>query len=95
MRPDVVQTVVAAIAKVKQISAEGITVDQTFEELAMDSLDGLNVVFELEKAFSTTIPSEEALQVRTVGDVVETLERVFAGTHAGAGVDPTGLIAQV
>ena len=78
MSPDIVPTVIAAIALVKEIPAEGITLDQSFEELGMDSLDGLNVVFELEKAFNITIPTEEAMVVRSVRDVVDSLRQVLA-----------------
>ena len=49
--PDILQTVIASIALVKEIPAGDITLNQSFEDLGMDSLDGLNVVFELEKAF--------------------------------------------
>ena len=41
MTPDILQTVVAAIAVVKEIPAGDITVNQSFEDLGMDSLDGL------------------------------------------------------
>lgn len=88
MATDILQTVVAAIARVKEIPADDITLERTFEELGMDSLDGLNMVFELEKAFGITMPNEDALQVRDVREVVQALERVLAGIAVGAGGAP-------
>jgi acyl carrier protein len=82
----IVQTVIAAIAKVKEIQAEGITLDQTFEEIGMDSLDGLNVVFELEVAFNITVPTDNAIAVRCVRDVVEAVEHILSASGTSAAV---------
>ena len=76
MTPDIVPTVFSAIAVVKEISVEDITLDQSFEDLGMDSLDGLNVIFELEKAFGISIPTEDAMVVRGVRDIVEHVQRI-------------------
>lgn len=82
----IVQTVIAAIAKVKEIPAEGVTLDQTFEDIGMDSLDGLNVVFELEVAFNIAVATDNAIAVRTVRDVVAAVEQILSASGTSAAV---------
>ena len=84
MTPDILQTVIAAIAVVKEIPAGDITLNQSFEDLGMDSLDGLNVVFELEKAFGIRISTDDAMSVRSVRDIVEHLHKVLSGDDISA-----------
>lgn len=84
MTPDILQTVIAAIAAVKEIPAGDITLNQSFEDLGMDSLDGLNVVFELEKAFGIKISTDDAMNVRGVRDIVEHLHKVLSGDDISA-----------
>ena len=78
MTRDIIHTVISAIAVVKEIPADRITLDQSFEDLGMDSLDGLNVVFELEKAFDIKISTEDAMVVRGVRDIAEHMQRVLS-----------------
>jgi acyl carrier protein len=75
---DIIGTVVASISKVKEIAPESISLDSTFESLKMDSLDGLDLFFELEEAFDLTIPDERARSLRTVRDVVEEIETLIS-----------------
>jgi acyl carrier protein len=74
----IIPTVVDSIAKIKKISSEAVGLDSTFEELKMDSLDGLDLFFELEEAFDLTIPDERARSMRTVRDIVEEIEKLFS-----------------
>jgi acyl carrier protein len=75
---DIIGTVVASIAKVKEIAPESISMDSTFESLKMDSLDGLDLFFELEEAFDLTIPDERARSLRTVREVVIEIETLIS-----------------
>ncbi len=59
------------IAKSKGISADTITLASTFDELNIDSLDKINISFEVEEAFNIEIPDEALSTLRTVGDMVE------------------------
>lgn len=76
MAQTVAERVIAIIAKAKKIPPESISIDSTFEELRIDSLDGLNVFFEIEEAFDLSIPDERARGMRTVREVVEALEAI-------------------
>ncbi len=73
----IINRVIALIAKTKKIDPEKITLDSTFEELRMDSLDGLDLFFELEEAFDLSIPDDRARSLRSVRSVVEELERLL------------------
>ena len=78
MPKDIAETVIASIAKLKNIPLHTVTLDSTFEELKMDSLDGLDLFFELEEAFDLTIPDDRARSLRTVRNIVEEVEKLLS-----------------
>ena len=78
MSDEVAQKVIAAIAKMKKIAPETISLDSSLEELKIDSLDGLNLFFDLEEAFDINIPDEGAKTMRSVRQIVEGLEQLIA-----------------
>ena len=79
--------VIAAIAKTKKIAPETITLDSKFEELNIDSLDGLNLFFELEEEFDLSIPDEQVRTLKTIGQVVEEIDRLLV-ERAAQGSQP-------
>jgi len=64
------------IAKSKLLSEAAVTREKTFDELGIDSLDKINISFEVEEIFSITIPDEALSSLRTVGDVVDGVVRL-------------------
>ncbi len=78
MSDAVAQKVIAAIAKMKRIPPETVTLDSSLEELKIDSLDGLNLFFDLEEAFDINIPDEGAKTMRSVRQIVEGLDQLIA-----------------
>jgi acyl carrier protein len=70
--------VISQIAAVKRIPVESITIDSTFEELAMDSLDAMNLLFSLEELFGVSIPDEAANSIRDVRSTIAGVERLLA-----------------
>ncbi len=78
MSDPVAQEVVAAIAKAKRIPPETVALNSTLEELRIDSLDGLNLFFDLEEKFDITIPDEEARKIRTVSEIVDRVKALLA-----------------
>ncbi|MCR5741430.1 MAG: acyl carrier protein [Gammaproteobacteria bacterium] len=66
-------------AKVKELIVEELSVDEakvtmdaTFEsDLGADSLDAIELITGVESEFGVTIPDEEAMNLRTVGAIVE------------------------
>ena len=74
---EIIGIVIASIAEVKKIAPESVRLDSTFEELRMDSLDGLDLFFQLEEAFDLTIPDDRARSLRTVRNIVEEIEQLL------------------
>jgi len=75
MNNELYQKVVSIIATVKSIAPETIKPEASLEELGMDSLDKINMLFELEGEFNIDIPDEEARSIKTVSEIVERLEK--------------------
>lgn len=82
MPPELVERVAQVIAKTQHIPAETVTIDKTFEELKIDSLDGINILFALESEFDVDIPDDAARQIRSVREMVEGIEKLLAAKQA-------------
>ncbi len=79
MSDELAEKVQSVIATSKRIPRERVTVDSTLEDLGMDSLDQLNLLFALESDFNISIPDEEAKSIRTVREMVEGVRKLVAG----------------
>ena len=77
--------VIAEIAAVKRIPVESITIDSTFEQFAMDSLDAMNLLFSLEEQFGVSIPDEAANSIKDVRSTVAGVERLLAEKSGAQG----------
>jgi len=75
--------VMDGIAEVKRIPRDSITPESTFEQLEMDSLDAMNLLFTLEEQFGVAIPDEAAHAIRDVRGAVAAVERLLAENSAG------------
>ena len=75
--------IVAALAKVKHIPGDTITLERTLESLQLDSLDTITLLFELEEAVGITIPDDRLRNLRTVGDVVDSIRQLKDPAIAG------------
>lgn len=53
-----------------------VSMNSTFEELELDSLDTVELVMEIEEAFDTSIEMDGEL--KTIGDVVSLIEKAIA-----------------
>ena len=84
MSDELIQRVRAVIANTQRIPIEKVTIDSSFEELGIDSMDGVNILFALENEFNITIPDEAAKQIRNVRQMMEGVERLVAGGAADA-----------
>jgi acyl carrier protein len=81
---DISTRCIEIIAKSKSIPADTITLASTFDELNIDSLDKINISFEVEEAFAIEIPDEALGTLRTVGDMVEGVTRLRAAIPSTA-----------
>lgn len=84
MSEEFVQRVIQCIAKTQHMDAAKITIDSSFEELGIDSLDGINILFALESEFDINLPDDAAKQVRGVRELAEGLEKLIAAKAAPA-----------
>lgn len=78
------ERVVRVFAKFKKIAPEDIKMDTTFEELGLDSLDGLNLIFELEEEFDIMVPDDKVQSMKSVSEVVEGIEWILANPDQAA-----------
>ena len=74
------------IATAQHLSPEKVTADSTFEELGIDSLDGINILFAVEGEFNINIPDDAAQNIRSVRDVVEGIAKLLGGEGGEAAV---------
>ena len=74
------EKVLGIIASVKRIPRERVTPESTFEQLGIDSLDGMNILFEIEGAFDISIPDEQAKSIRTVREMLEGVRQLVASS---------------
>ena len=72
------------IAKSKGIPPDTITLASTFEQLNIDSLDKINISFEVEEAFNIDIPDEALGTIKTVGDMVAGVTKLRAAAPSTA-----------
>jgi acyl carrier protein len=80
MSEDIVRRVIRVIAETQRIPEEGITADSTFEELGIDSLDGINILFGVENEFGINVPDDAAKEIRSIRDMAEGVEKLLAQT---------------
>ena len=79
MSDELMQRVIRVIAATQHIPVASIQPDSTFEELKIDSLDGINILFALEGEFQIGIPDDEAKNIRTIRELAEGVEKLTAG----------------
>ncbi len=76
---DAGKKVIEIIVREQHLDPSKVTMDSTFAELGIDSLDGVNILFALEEEFKIDIPDAVAQNMKSVRQVVESLTRVLEG----------------
>lgn len=72
------ERVIRVFAAFKKVPPETIKMETTFDELGLDSLDGLNLIFELEEEFDIMVPDDKVQLMKSVAQVVEGIEWLLA-----------------
>jgi len=85
MSEEFIQRVISVIAATQKLPPEKVSIDSTFAELGIDSLDGVNILFALENEFNVNVPDEGMQDIRSVRQMVESLWKLLAGGQADAG----------
>lgn len=98
---DVEDRVLKVIALTKRLPRESVTPESSFESLGIDSLDRLNILFDLESEFDIEINDEDAKRVENIPQMVAGVlvlveaKRASSGTPASIpsvpSAAPTGL----
>ena len=78
MADPIAETITALIAKSKQLDPATLTPATTFDELEIDSLDKINLTFEVEELYNIAIPDNSLNSLRTIGDVIAGVEQLIA-----------------
>ena len=78
MPDQLTERVLKVIAATQRISPEKVTIDSSFQELGIDSMDGINILFALENEFDITIPDEQAKQIRSIREMVEGIQKLVS-----------------
>ena len=69
------EKVVELMAEQLNVPAEKISAEKEIvKDLGADSLDVVEMLMNLEEEFSVTVPDEEAVNIKTVQDVVDLIE---------------------
>lgn len=86
--------VAAHVASQKSVEVEEIALDSKFEDLGVDSLDAMEILFELEEELDLDIPDTAARSMRTVRDVVDGLGKLSRGEAIELPEDPPSAAAE-
>jgi acyl carrier protein len=74
--PEVLERVLRTLAETQKLPLEQVTPEATFEQLNIDSLDGINILFALENEFDINIPDESARLVRDVRQLAAGVQKL-------------------
>ncbi|MEP7352746.1 MAG: phosphopantetheine-binding protein [Acidobacteriota bacterium] len=69
--------VTRVIARTQKLPVEAVTINKTFEELNIDSLDGINILFALEGEFDIDIPDDAARSIKSIREMVDGVEALL------------------
>jgi acyl carrier protein len=86
MSEDLKARVLKVIAKTQRIPLETVSIDSTFEDLKIDSLDGINLIFALESEFNVDIPDDNARAIRSVRQMAQGIAQLLAQKTPEQGV---------
>ncbi len=74
MEAQLTAKITALVASVTRRNPDAIRPDASFDELGIDSLDRINILFELENAFNIDIPDEEARRITTIPEMIQQIQ---------------------
>jgi acyl carrier protein len=78
------QKVMDIIVRTQKLSQDLVTIDSEFVALGIDSIDAVEILFELESQFDIEIPDQEMHSVRTVRQAAEAVERLLTARAPAA-----------
>ena len=85
MVDEITGKVIHLVAAVKRIPEENVTTESTFEELGLDSLDAINLIYEIEGEFNISVSDDVARSLKDVRQLVTVLKETLKDNSAPAG----------
>lgn len=85
---ELTRRVLRIIAETQRKELSQVRIDSSFEELGIDSMDGVNIIFALENEFNINVPDEEVKNIRSVRDMVEGVRKLVEQDGAPSGAAP-------
>jgi acyl carrier protein len=82
MSDQLIERVIEVIAKTQHVPPESVTIDKTFADLKIDSLDGMNILFAVESEFDISIPDDQAAAITSVRAMAEGIEKLVTAKQA-------------
>lgn len=71
------EKIATLLSSKKGLNRELITIESSFEELGLDSLDSIELIADLEDEFNVTIPNTDLQGIKTVRQATEGLARAM------------------
>jgi acyl carrier protein len=88
MPGEIISRVIGVISATQHFPPGKATGESTFEELGLDSMDAVNILFALENEFDISIPDNEARGIRSIKEMAAGVERLVAAKAAKAAQAP-------
>ena len=83
------ETIFGIIAKEAGIDIGKITLDSTLKDLEIQSLDAVQIIFEIEDHYKITLPDRDPnFDTESVKGLVDAVDRLVAEKQAGAAAPP-------
>jgi acyl carrier protein len=83
MSDELIQRVLKVIAASKRIPLQTVMIESDFQQLGIDSMDAVEILFALENEFDISIPDDEVRGVRNVRQMCEGVEKLVAAKADG------------
>ena len=84
MPDELSQRVMKVIAETQHLPLEQVTIDSSFQDLNIDSLDGMQILFALENEFDINIPDDAAREIRGVREMVDGVRQLVEAKQASS-----------
>ncbi len=76
-RAEIEEKLVVIVRKEKDVPEDKLALDTPLADAGIDSLDALSILFAIEEEFHISIPDDQARSMKTLGDMVNSVESLL------------------
>ncbi len=76
-RDEITQKLIEIVRQEKTLPDDKLALDTPLADAGIDSLDSLTILFAIEEQFHISIPDEAARGIKTLGDMVDVVQRLL------------------